>query len=1145
MSFRHVITVVILLAASVSAQSFKASLVGVITDQQRDAIPGARITLEDKATGQRLSAVSDEGGAYSLPQIPPGVYDIRVEAAGFSSHIEAGVTLEVAQARRLNVVMQAGAVSESVSVTSTGVTLNTEIGGKTEVMTTRQIEDLPLNGRNYLDLAKLLPGVMESAEDTGKLNTNGTRSDATGYIQDGISNRIDRGAGQAVVTSPDTIQEFRVETSTYSSQYGRVAGAQIQVISKTGTNRVSGSLFEFARNDAFDAKDPFLLPTDSKKLNRHQFGGTVGGPLPLPRFGEGGPLFRAGKNRSFFFASFDGLRERRSVNASTQAPHPDWLRGDFRNLRSAGPDGVYGNADDLGRVLFPVVTINPTTGVASTTRREFPTPNVIPQEMISSVARRLLAYIPAANTPGTLIGYIVNTPNDNRSRVMSVRVDQRLDERTSFFVRYAWTHADNFNPSLGQARDFYPNFGGTTESRNRLLTSGFTRVISPGVINELRFGLNQTRQFIYGQYLGRDINRELGISNVAVNPDVAGFPLIRIDGFPNFGDRDAWPNRFRAGNYQLSDTLTWIKGKHSIKFGGELFRTHYDENNYNSPRGNFRFRGRASNPANAVSSGPLSFADFILGYLHTVELGDVPKPSNFRNLQGSAYVQDDWNLTPRLTLNLGLRYDLLGPLTEANNRISNYVPQVNKLICATEEEPPCVVDRSFPDALIETDYNNFAPRFGFALRLGKKNKTVVRGGVGMFYSISLLTLTRQQFATGFPFTNTLNYTVQTSPSYNPLTLRIDNALTATPTVTGVNNPRGIAVSDPLGTVYQYNLTIERELAKDLVVEVSYVGSQGRHLGRRYNINPQVINKALFDPNRLNTQIDYVIPQIRRLNQQGVSTTFGDIIYQENSGTSNYNSGQISFRRRARRGLIMQGAYSFSRSFDSASYVDAGALGSSFQYPQDPDNLQFEYGLSDFDRTHRFTGSFVWDLPFGRGHMFFRKKGLGQNLLSGFQLNGTVILQSGRPFTPKLQTADFTGQRPDLIGDPLKEIPAGRYFNPFAFGDPSRVTSIDPNNPNLYGTAGRSLLRGPRFHPVNLSLIRNFRLKENWRAQFRVEAFNLLNQPNFDVPDFTIETPLLNDALPKEERLRVAPNTAALTRIVQPMRELQLGLRITF
>jgi len=1128
------------------AQSFKASLVGVVRDSNQEPIPGVRITLEEKATGARLTAAADADGEYSIQQVQPGVYELRAEAPGFSAHVTTGLTLEVAQIRRLNITLQPGEVKEEVTVTSTGVTLNTEIGGKTEVMTTRQIEDLPLNGRNYLDLAKLLPGVVESAESAGNLNTNGTRSDATGFIVDGISNRIDRGAGQAVVTSPDTIQEFRVETSTYSAQYGRTAGAQIQVISKTGTNRFSGSLFEFTRNDAFDAKDPFLLPTDDKKLNRHQFGGTIGGPLALPRFGEGGPVFRAGKNRSFFFASYDGFRERRSVSASTQAPHADWLRGDFRNLRSAGPDGVYGNADDIGRVLFPVTTFN-ASGVASTTKSEFPTPNVIPQEMMSPAARKLLPFIPAANVPGTLIGYVVNAPNDVRNNVMSVRVDQRLDERTSFFVRFAWTRNDNFNPALGQARDFYPNFGGTTESRNRLLSAGFTRVISPGVINELRFGLNQTRQFIYGQYLGRDLNREFGITNVAVDPEVSGFPLIRIDGFPNFGDRDAWPNRFRAGNYQISDTLIWVKRGHSLKFGGELYWTHYDENNYNSPRGNFRFRGRASNTSNATQSGPLSFADFLLGYLNNVELGDVPKASNFRNRQFSLYAQDDWNVTPRFTLNLGVRYDRLGPLTEKNNRISNYVPQVNKLICATEERPPCVVDPSFPEALIETDNNNFAPRFGFAFRPTKGVRTVVRGGVGMFYSISLLTLTRQQFATGFPFTNTLNYSVPTSP-YNPTALRLDSALSANPTVTGVNNPRGIAVDDPLGAVYQYNLTIERELIKDLVMEISYVGSQGRHLGRRYNINPQLINKALFDPRRLETQIDYVIPQIRRLNQLGVSTTFGDIIYQENSGTSNYNSGQISFRRRARRGLIMQGAYTFSRSFDSASYVDAGALGSSFQYPQNPDNLADEYGLSDFDRTHRFTGSLVWDLPFGSGRHFFKKKGLGQTLFGGFQFNSTLILQSGRPFTPKLPTADFTGQRPDLLGDPLKDVPAGRYFNPFAFGDPSRVSSIDPNNPNLYGTAGRSLLRGPRYSPVNVSLIRNFRitkLGENVRGQFRVEAFNVLNQPNFDVPDFTIETPIFNDAIPKEERLRVAPNTAALTRILIPMRELQFGLRITF
>ncbi|MFN0110433.1 MAG: carboxypeptidase regulatory-like domain-containing protein [Blastocatellia bacterium] len=1149
MRFPRMLFVLALLTVSVFGQGFKASLVGVVTDSQKDVIPGARITLERPDTGEKLSAMTDENGGYSFQQVTPAVYVLRIEANGFASRVEQNLKLEISQARRFNVTLQAGGVTEVVTVTSGGATLNTEVGSKTEVMTTRQIEDLPLNGRNYLDLAKLLPGVQESPESAGNLNTNGTRSDATGYIQDGISNRIDRGAGQAVVTSPDTIQEFRVETSTYSAQYGRTAGAQIQVISKTGANRFSGSLFEFVRNDVLDAKDPFLLPTDSKKLNRHQFGGTIGGPLALPRFGEGGPSFRSGKNRSFFFASYDGFRERRSVNASTQAPHPDWLKGDFRNLRSAGPDGRMGTTDDIGRILFPVVTVNPTTNAVSISRREFPTPNVIPDNMVSPVARKLLQFVPARNVEGTLMNYISSAVNDVKSHVMAIRIDQRFNEKTTLFGRYAWTDSDNFNPALGQARDFYPGFGGTTEANNRLLAMGFTRVISPGVINELRFGLNQTKQFIYGQYFGRDINRELGITNLAIAPEVQGFPEILIDGFPQFGDRGGWPQSYRAGNYQVSDTLTWVKKGHSIKMGGELFWTHYDETNYNSPRGEFRFRGRATNPANAVSSGPLSFADFMMGYLHTVQSGDVPRPSNFRNRQGSAYVQDDWNLNGRLTLNLGVRYDLLGPLTEKNNRISNYVPQVNKLICATTEREPCVIDNSFPKALLKNDYNNFAPRVGFALRLGKGNKTVVRGGAGVFYSMSLLTLTKQQFSVGYPFVNTLNYNVTTTV-YNPDTLRIDSVLNKPPSLTGLNTPRGIAVDDPLGSVYQYNFTIERELAKDLVLEVAYVGSQGRHLGRRYNINPLVINKALIDFNRLNTQLDYVLPQIRRLTQLGVGTTignitFGDIIYQENSGASNYNSGQISLRRRARRGLIMQGAYSFSKSLDSASYVDAGTLGSSFQYPQDPDNLQYEYGLSDFDRTHRFTGSLVWDLPFGRGQRFFRKSGIEQKLFSGFQLNGTVTLQSGRPFTPKLQTADFTGQRPDLLGDPLKDIPAGRYFNPFAFGDPSRVASIERDNPNLYGTAGRSLLRGPKYYPVNLSLIRNFQLRERMRAQFRIEAFNLLNQPNFDVPDFTIETPIFDETKPTDERLRLAPNTGALTRILLPMRELQIGLRITF
>jgi hypothetical protein len=1131
------------LLVGATAQSFKATLIGEVADAKKGVIPGATISLERADTGEKLTATTDAEGRYSFPQITPGAYVLRAEADGFAPYIEQGLILEVSQTRRLDLALQAGGLNEAVTVTASAAVVNTEISSKTEVMTTRQVEDLPLNGRNYLDLAKLLPGVQESPESPTLLNTNGTRGDATGYIQDGVSNRIDRLGRTSVTTSPDTIQEFRVETSSYSAQYGRTAGAQISVISKTGTNQFHGSLFEFVRNDAFDAQNPFSLPTDTKKLNRHQFGGTLGGPLALPRFGEGDGLFRSGKNRSFFFVSFDSYLEKRSINASTQAPNADWRKGDFRNLRGAGADGRLGNADDTGRILQPVVTFN-AQGVPTTTRREFATPNVIPAQLISPIAQKLLAFIPAANVPGSLTGYLASAVNDRDDHTGSLRIDQRLNENSNFFVRYAVTNSHLYNPATGQEDGFYRGFGSITDAVNHLVSAGFTQTISPTRVNEFRFGYNLSKQNVFGIHNGRNVNAEIGLTSIQVPQAVWGFPQIRIDGFPEFGDRPVSPNNTNTGNYQLSDTLTWSKRGHSIKFGGEVFFAFYDENNFNNPRGNFRFRGRATNPANAVSSGAYSFADFLLGYMNNVDVGDVPPPTQFRNTQFSGYVQDDWVVTPRLTLNLGLRYDLLGPMKERNNRISNYVPQLNKLICATAEKAPCVVDASFPKTLIENDYNNFAPRVGFAFRPTPDNKLVVRGGGGIFYSTTFLALARDQLANSFPFTTRLAYNVPANP-YNPSALRLDAPFTANSNVAGLNNPRGVSVDDPLGAVYQYNLTVERELGHGFVAEVGFVGSLGRHLGRRYNINPQLIDKAAIDFTRLNTQTDYVLPLVRRLAQRGVSTTFADIIFQENSATSNYNSGQFSLRRRARQGLVMQGTYTFSRSFDTTSYVSAGNLETAFQYPQDPDNMRLEYGLSDFDRAHRFTGSAVWDLPFGAGKRYFTKKGVGRALFGNLQINGTATYQTGRPFTPKLNAADFTGQRPDLLGDPLSNIPAGRFFNPFAFGDPSNVKSIDPNNPNLFGTAGRGLIRGPKYRPVNLSLIKNFRFNENWRAQFRVEAFNLLNQPNFDVPDTILQAPLFNETLTREERLRQSPSTAAFTRLVQPMRELQLGLRLTF
>jgi hypothetical protein len=1093
---------------TVTAQTFKATVAGQVTDATGAALPNATVTITSPATNQSQTATTDGEGNFTFAQLDPGSYTLRVEAVNFKVLQQTNLVLETNQSARLNLALEAGNVSETVTVEAEAPVINTETSGKGEVITPRQVQDLPLNGRNFTDLALLTPGVYRrpADDDQGEgLATSGTRTDASNFILDGINNRSDRNANIGVNTSVDSIREFRVETSTYSAEFGRTAGAQINVVSKSGTNRFSGSLFEYVRNDAFDAKNALAFdvpgtPDDEseKVLRRNQFGGTVGGPLPFFNFGEGGPVFNSGKDRTFFFASYEGTRERRSATSINTAPNEAWTRGDFRNVRGAGADGILGNADDTGRVLCLRRTSATSNAV---TRVECPTQNVIPFSPVatdpllvqaSPIALQILRFVPTANITGTQQSYVargINRPDRNQ---YLAKIDHRVSENNSAYFRFARQRSDGYQ-AFPSARNFYPGFGRDSLSRNDSYAVSDTHIFSPTIVNEARFGyFNQDTENL-GQNRDIDYNALFGIPGVSPGEDLQGFPAIRIDGFSEFGDRPNDPFSYKLKTFQFFDSLSIVAGKHNLKLGVDIIRSNFIENDVRNVRGDFRFRGQNTHPTGATSSGFYSFADFLLGLPGSTSRQIGATPADTTGTQYAFFAQDDFRITNWLTLNLGFRYEYQTALSEATGRLANLLVDGNTgtLICPQEvrnETNGALVCASaasagLPETLVKSDKNNFGPRVGFALRPFRDDKTVIRGGAGIYYSLETFNPIRQQLAVQSPFLNRINYT---RVSAMPLGLSLANPF---PGGIAEGTPRGMNPDYKQPEIYQYNLTIERELLKDLVLEVGYVGSRGKFLGLRYNINA---------PLPTGTVVNGVPQTFRRFQAQYGTAT---IQYQDQFGISNYNALQASLRRRAANGLTLLLSYTFSKSIDTGSSTNNSTTGSQ-DFPQDiRDILGTQRGLSDFDRRHQFTGSFNYELPFGKGRKFFGDaNGLTQILLGGWQVNGIVSRLSGRPFTPQYSAADVGAQRPDVIGDPYADIPEGLLFNPAAFRRPTATGG----EVDLFGNAGRNILTGPSFRSVDLSLLKNIRLAERMRLQLRVESFNLFNTPNYQVPIFQLD-----------------------------------------
>lgn len=1048
-------------AASTStyAQTATATLVGRTTDETGASLPDVKITLTQTTTGQTRTVTSSDSGDFVFLLLPAGKYELTAERGGFQKLIRRAFDLQVDQRASLDLPLKAGQISETVEINSEASPLQTESASVGTVISQEKIVRLPLNGREFQQLALLVPGAVPAAQGSslsfrGGFNVNGARESANQFLLDGVDDNNSSANQFTFRPSVDMIQEFKVQTSSYSAEFGRGAGAQVNIITKSGTNQYHGNLFEFVRNSAFDAKNFFDLPGTTTPFKRNQFGGTFGGPLPFLNFGEGGRVFNSGRNRTFFFFSYEGLRLRQGVTRSASVPTLLQREGNFSGAIIRDP-------------LLPLTGLcqatpaNPMPGV-NYQASCFPN-GVIPANRINPIGLAIARAFPLPNNPSDPVRNLVSTlsrPQD--ADQYSIRVDHRFTETANVFFRYSVNQdqqIDVFDSLVGTINTNLPGFGRNDNQLTKSVSFSYTQIFNAKTVNEFRFGYNFLKQ-IRAPENKTDFVSQFGLTGLSSDPRTFGFPAFRITGFDPLGNNVQLPQERSDSTYQIVDNISLQRGAHTIKAGLDLRPFRSVNFNPGSSRGDFRFTGTYTN-------SNVGLADLLLGLIAQDTRG-VGSAERVR-LQKSYgfYVQDDWKVNRRLTFNLGLRYELNPPLTEENNLLSNFDVATRSIIIAGQN--------GLGKQVYNTDKNNFAPRFGFAFQPFSDGKTVLRGGYGIYYDLPIVGNELGGIYGNPPFrsTSTFNGTVAAPISLNnPFPAAQQGAATLSPT----------GVQRDLQTSYlqNFSLGIQREIFKDTVVEVSYVGNKGTNLLRNRNINQAVLGTGSIASRR-------------------PFAGFGNIPYRESSANSIYHSLQARAEKRFSDGFTFLVSYTFAKSIDDSSGVPASIA--STNNPQNSFDLRAERGLSEFDVRHRFVASFIYELPFGKGKQFL-SSGIASQIFGNFEIAGIVVSQTGRPFTPRISSdRSNTGQlqdRPNIIGNPRIDNPdPSLWFNTAAFALPTAGTSVTAGT---FGNAGRNILTGPGFHNTDIALVKRIKFGETRNLELRGEVFNLLNTPNFDLPN---------------------------------------------
>ena len=1032
-NFRTLFLVVLplLLPAVIAAQTHRASVRGTVTDPNGAAIPGLTVRLRNTATEETRETTTGQAGDYAISSVAPGTYELSIEGRGFAKRVQT-LELLVNDERRHDVSLAVGGITDPYAIDVTyEASLKKENASLGAVIENRQITNLPLDGRNFYELSLLVPGAVPPAPGSAgsvrgdfAFSVNGAREDSNNFLLDGVYNVDPKLNTFGVRPSVDAIREFEMLTSTYDASFGRNPGAQVNVILKSGSNDFHGSAFEFHRNAALDARNFFAPASEpDPKYIRNQFGGSFGGPIK--------------HDRTFFFADYEGSRSREGITRVTNVPTALERNGNFSQTILGKPTNPFTGGMPFDNDTIPDFFINP---IGRAIAALFPLPN---------------RNVPFAN--------FVSSPilrDDNDS--FDVRVDHNLTDRAQLTFRYSFGDRDLFEPFTGPNFSAVPGFGDTVKRRSQNGMGALTLVLTPNLVNESRVAFSRVASSVTQE--ASVLNSEVGLPTISPRERDLGLSFITITGFSPLGDEGNNPQHGVTNVYQFINNSSYVHGNHLVKFGADVRFTQQNAFRDVESRGRLQFSPFLTLTNNAL-------ADLLLGFPLVTSVARVDNPQQIRTHSFNFFANDSYRITPRLTLNGGLRYEYNSPPVDAEDRANIYDVATRSLVR--------VGANGVPRSGFEADKNNFAPRVGFAWSVGEG--TVLRGGYGVYYDQSPLAPAEALYFNSPFFDNNVFFPLQVLP------LTVNNPF---PSFFPFALPdSALAIQRDLRTGYMqhWNFNIERQLGERNVVEVAYVGSKGTKLLTARDINqPQ---PSLLPPG---------LPFVPRPNPQ-----FDDIDLLESRANSNYHALQARFQRRMTRGFSTLASYTWSKSLDDASNFFTSAGDPNF--PQNSYNVAAERGRSNFDVAHRLSVSYSYALPFRKGG-----DDLAAKFVNGWETFGILTLQSGRPFTVALLSEiDNSGtgrsilgfgnnDRPNLIGNPeLTDPTPDRWFNTSAFAFSA---------PGTFGNAGRNILDGPGYQSFNAALVKNTAFSERVNLQFRAEAFNFFNHPNFNLPDNFLGSP---------------------------------------
>jgi hypothetical protein len=1085
--FSRAITLCFLTLCALPAftQIDRGAIVGRVTDASSAVVPKANVVVTNKDTGVAVTTTTNDTGEYQVLALIPGTYSVKVSAQGFDSVLRDNITLHVQDRLSIEMTLKIGSVNQEVVVTGAEPLLQTETADVGNVVDSRLVNDLPLNGRRYADLALLEPGVQKfygaANPAPDRFSVNGNLELQNNFRLNGIDNNswsenLQEFSVQVVQPPPDAIQEFRVQTRTYSSEFGNSAGAVINATLKSGTNNYHGNLFEYVRNSIFDAntwankhKDPRLGQqiTPKGRFSQNQFGGTFGGPII--------------KDKTFFFFDMQRFTSRRATSVQSTVPTPLMKQGNFTELKNTLSNSPV--AGQAGCVVGNIIQAGCIDPVGSKLAALFPDPN----------------FGPAFGAPGSWTGapnYLFSTvvPNDTWS--LDGRVDHTLNQNNHISGSYSYYHVSRQDPAwTSDPVAGNGNFATQYRTHTQLFSLGWTHNLSNTFLSDARIGFN--RDYAHsdpiGLTLGKSLASSFGLNGIPDTPNTTGLPPIEINGLQRLGTSPWRPQYQISQGWNFIENLSWLKGNHSFKFGYEYLRRGDNFLDIRAPQGEPQITGIYT------AGGSFGLPDFLLGDVDATHF-TTPLVVHYYQPGHSIYAMDTWRATSKLNLTYGVRYELFPPILSRDNMVSNFTPANGGGIVTAAANASGWANR----ALINPDKNDFAPRVGLAYQLTKK--MVMRGGYGVFYqhynrigSESLLELNP-------PFLQDiqLNQGVGSStPIFQlkngfPLGAITGTALDLTKLQLRAQDP-----NQRSGYVEQASFGPEYEIFQNTVLSATYVGNWGRKMNRLRNANQGLITGTdngcpivqfpFANLNTVSTVDTFTVNPKCGLNGQ-----HGFLELATNDGNTDYNGLDLSLRRRMSNGFAYAVNYTYSHGL--ANFQDNLTGGST---PSNAYNYGAEMSNSPFDIRHRFVSNFTWDLPIGKGKRFLSDNGLASNLIGGWQVNGIVTLQTGTPFTVTTPDLSFTGSNhasyPNCVGDPFAGAtsdPAsytttGFFINPAAFAFPAKGT---------FGNCRPRAFHGPGIQTTDLSLFKMFRMSERFQWQFRAEFFNAFNHPNFATPN---------------------------------------------